>query len=295
MAYDATHQRVYATITNSNGSELYSINVNTWAATRLSILRRPDNSGLFFIDGLAFDQKRRILYGVRSISNGSAVEGLYRIEPGTGATTLLLQFEAVGTNNAILIGGVDWCPTTDLLYLTDDDPDLGRWIYSWSHTTPSVLNQEVQYPEGATDFDGVAASPERLYLLSDSADTPSSALLEGNNGLHYVYNLLGASFEDPIPGIYPERTLSTSVGLVDPTGGAAWIARYCNGADVASSGQQPIPDGLLTADDIIIFVARFFEGDLRADLAGSGQSFPPDGDLTADDLIVYINRFLQGC
>jgi hypothetical protein len=66
-------------------------------------------------------------------------------------------------------------------------------------------------------------------------------------------------------------------------------------ADIAGPGQGTSPDGVLTADDMIVFFNRFFSGDLRVDVAGPGQSTVPDGQLTSDDIIVFLNRFFAGC
>jgi hypothetical protein len=66
-------------------------------------------------------------------------------------------------------------------------------------------------------------------------------------------------------------------------------------ADIASAGQFPDPDGQLTADDIILFINRFFAADERADIAGTGQTTGADGNFSADDIILYINRFFAGC
>jgi hypothetical protein len=66
-------------------------------------------------------------------------------------------------------------------------------------------------------------------------------------------------------------------------------------ADFAGPGQSPVPDGQLTADDIITFLNLFFAGNLEADVAGPGQSTTPDGAFTADDIIKFLNNFFAGC
>jgi hypothetical protein len=66
-------------------------------------------------------------------------------------------------------------------------------------------------------------------------------------------------------------------------------------ANVAGPGQEPTCDGVLTADDIIVFLNWWFAADPRADIARQGQVPQPDGAFTADDLIYYINLFFQGC
>jgi hypothetical protein len=69
----------------------------------------------------------------------------------------------------------------------------------------------------------------------------------------------------------------------------------CGPSDVARAGPLVGPDGELTADDIIVFIGWFVNGDIRADVARTGQQPLPDGEFTADDVIVFINRFIQGC
>lgn len=66
-------------------------------------------------------------------------------------------------------------------------------------------------------------------------------------------------------------------------------------ADFGGANQSMGPDGLITADDVIVFLGRFFDGDLMADLAGKNQSTIPDGFLSADDIIVFLSAFFAGC
>jgi hypothetical protein len=70
----------------------------------------------------------------------------------------------------------------------------------------------------------------------------------------------------------------------------------CGLSDIAGPGQSEGADGELTADDIIVFLNRFFANDLRSDVSGPGQNTDTiDGELTADDIIVFLNRFFAGC
>jgi hypothetical protein len=69
----------------------------------------------------------------------------------------------------------------------------------------------------------------------------------------------------------------------------------CDSADIAGAGQTEGADGVLSADDIILFINRFFAADARADVAGSGQVPTPDGAFSADDIIVFIGAFFAGC
>ena len=70
----------------------------------------------------------------------------------------------------------------------------------------------------------------------------------------------------------------------------------CNGADVATLGGAPVPDGQLTADDIIVYLGAFFAGNLSiADLTGLGGAGGPDGQISTDDLIEFLDLFFAGC
>ncbi len=69
----------------------------------------------------------------------------------------------------------------------------------------------------------------------------------------------------------------------------------CSPSDIAGPNQSTTPDGVLTADDIIVFLDWFFVSDARADIAGDGQTNGADGYFTADDIILFVNRFFSGC
>jgi uncharacterized membrane protein len=69
----------------------------------------------------------------------------------------------------------------------------------------------------------------------------------------------------------------------------------CSRQDIASGNQGSLPDGSLTADDIIVYLSWYFAQDPRADIAGNNQSTTPDGQLTADDIIVFLGGYFAGC
>ncbi|MCP9874830.1 GC-type dockerin domain-anchored protein [Synechococcus sp. Cruz CV-v-12] len=70
-----------------------------------------------------------------------------------------------------------------------------------------------------------------------------------------------------------------------------------NPSNVSGPGQNTVTiDGELTADDIIVFLNRFFAGNLLSNVSGPGQdTVNLDAELTADDIIVFLNRFFAGC
>lgn len=70
----------------------------------------------------------------------------------------------------------------------------------------------------------------------------------------------------------------------------------CNAADVASLGGATVPDGTLSADDVVAFLSAFFAGEVAvADVASLGGAAVPDGELTTDDVVAFLAAFFAGC
>lgn len=223
LAADEARQRLFAITTNGTRSDLYAIDYATLTPTLLASLTRPNSTNGIVLDGLAFDSRRNVLFGTRVLGGSGGNEGLYTIDIATGATSLAFEYEP-STGSTFQIGGLDYDPLTDRLYLADDDDTGGRNLYSIDPAAPANgLSLLAAYPAGVTDIDGIGAGNGRLYLLSDSQDTPSTATIEGNGGLHRVYNVLTGQFEASITSPYPQRTTTNAgLGLIDPTGGGAW-------------------------------------------------------------------------
>jgi hypothetical protein len=102
------------------------------------------------------------------------------------------------------------------------------------------------------------------------------------------------------PGRYALLAVTDDGGTADPFSTNRLLSFEisgvpCGRSDLAGPGQTDGPDGNLTADDLIVFINRFFASDPRADIARPGQAIGPDGAFTADDLIVFVNRFFAGC
>lgn len=70
----------------------------------------------------------------------------------------------------------------------------------------------------------------------------------------------------------------------------------CTVADVAIVGGGAGFDGLLSADDVILFLSAFFAGNTSiADVASLGGTTNPDGELTVDDIVAFLGAFFGGC
>lgn len=223
LAADEAGRRLFASTTNSTRSDLYAIDYGTQTHTLLSSITRPGTTTGMVVDGLAYDSRRGVLYATRTLGGSGGAEGLFSIDIATGASTLAFEYEPTSTS-IFTIGGIDYDATTDRIYLSDDDDTNGRNIYSFDPANPSAgLSVVVAYPAGVTDIDGIGAGGGKLYLLSDSQDSASTTAIEGNSGLHRIYNILTGQFEGTLPSPYPARTTTNAgLGLIDPTGGGAW-------------------------------------------------------------------------
>ena len=74
------------------------------------------------------------------------------------------------------------------------------------------------------------------------------------------------------------------------------LVPHCGPADIAGLGGTQTPDGTLTPDDLVAYLAAFFAGNAPvADIASLGGAFGPDGQVTVDDLVAYLAAFFSGC
>lgn len=66
-------------------------------------------------------------------------------------------------------------------------------------------------------------------------------------------------------------------------------------ADTDDGTGTGTPDGGVTVDDLLFFLARFDLGDTLADLDNGSGAGVPDGGVTIDDLVYFLTRFDAGC
>lgn len=216
-ANDAARQ-FYATVRNGPQDDLYVVDYDTLTPTKLSTLRRPGTTTGMSVEGLAYDTTKNKIYVSRSLGGSTGPEGLLEIDPATGDSTLILEFETTSTS-LYSIGAIDFDPLTQLLYLVDEDDTGGRNIYSVdpSAGTPA-LTFVAELPLPITDVDGLGAGNGMLYLLSDGPDILGTSAVEGNGGNHYVYDIAAGTFSILGPTPYPEYTNSGALGRINPSG-----------------------------------------------------------------------------
>jgi hypothetical protein len=100
MAYDDTHGILYAT--NYDDSGLYSVDINTGAATYIG-----DTGVRCDLVGLAYDEWTQTLY----LNEADVTDSLYTVDVNTGLATL------VGANGHPWIDGLAWIPEPSSLAL----------------------------------------------------------------------------------------------------------------------------------------------------------------------------------
>jgi len=68
------------------------------------------------------------------------------------------------------------------------------------------------------------------------------------------------------------------------------------GSSDPSDARYGMPDGLVTPDDFLFYLALFESSDPAADLVGDGSGQgDPDGVLDANDFFAFLNLYTQGC
>ncbi len=143
----------------------------------------------------------------------------------------------------------------------------------------------------------LGATSEAVFWDGNTVNSLADAIVAAGGFVPAGVLLVSAS------GISGDGTVIVGEAVIDGLIDSAFVATLpppnpCpNPSNVSGPGQNTTAiDGELTADDIIVFLNRFFAGDLTSDVSGPGQNTTAiDGELTADDIIVFLNRFFAGC
>jgi hypothetical protein len=139
----------------------------------------------------------------------------------------------------------------------------------------------------------IANGPGGAALGGGTVSGASAARLTLDDGLPSVLTITGTTSADS--GSYRAIFSSTCGGTPSAAAMVTITGNACTPSDIAGPNQSIGPDGVLTADDIIVFLGWFFASDSRADIAGPNQTTTPDSNFTADDIIVFLGRFFAGC
>ncbi|MCU0688242.1 MAG: hypothetical protein MUE97_00655 [Phycisphaerales bacterium] len=247
-------------LTSTSNDSLYTLDVATGTATLVGTYDGSTTSPIV-MHGLEWDSTTGTLWASSS-HNG----GLYSVNTSTGVATL------VGLTGLSSFTNLVHDPVANKLYATNGSTDS---FYEIDRTT------------GAATLIGTLLGPTNPHGL---------AFNRSNNTIYLV-----CSNTDTLYRINPATGAAAAIGSVGTSNllGLAWVApcgpTACTPSDVAGPNQTVGPDGVLTADDIIVFLGWFFATDTRADVAGANQSTTPDSQFTADDIIVFLGRYFEGC
>lgn len=140
-----------------------------------------------------------------------------------------------------------------------------------------------------------AADPRAIFwtrdglILTDGPSPWGGAMISGSNSL----TLTLASVSALDNGTFA-CAASNACGL--RTSNALPLAVVtCCVADVDDGSATGTPDGGVTIDDLLYYLAIFEAGSTRADVDDGSSSGTPDGGVTIDDLLYFLARFESGC
>lgn len=161
----------------STGTQLFTAPLGGPATLVGAITVGGANSSSF--NGLAWANGN--LYGSRISNTTAAPEGIYQIDPSTGAATLVLGITSADYG----FDGFDFDPVTGLFYGSNDDSTPhGSGLFSLDVLGTGAISLVAPYPNGETDIDGLAAGNGVAYLIDDDNSSPNSG-----PGLFYSYSL----------------------------------------------------------------------------------------------------------
>ncbi|MGH7131347.1 MAG: GC-type dockerin domain-anchored protein [Phycisphaerales bacterium] len=150
-------------------------------------------------------------------------------------------------------------------------------------------------------IDNSAAAPEHFFTIpTDPMRTGISKFSGGGDAIDISWAVRNDGSPAGLTQIDFVR-ITTAVNVVrgalgeassEISGVAEVLPRML--ADVAAQGGTLGPDGVLTVDDIVVYLSLFFSGSNLADCAALGGGSEPDGVLTVDDLVAFLSGFFSG-
>jgi hypothetical protein len=212
----------------------------------------------------------------------------------------------------------------------------GYTAATWTESSPfgpgaPAPRTRYAYP---IDFDGAGAQRDASNNVTDRFDTSPLAVahafaadgtpmnagetvLDGAQlrfqptlgdagGLGYVQQSLSAGRLNLIvSGLHPATAFGagpvsypvfrTRESLLGPSSAVSMTVSVCL-ADIGSTGGVFLSDGQFDNNDFVVFIDRFFAGDMGvADIGATGGVYGRDGVLDNNDFIVFIDAFFAGC
>lgn len=175
------------------------------------------------------------------------------------------------------------------------NPLVGRRVLS----TTIVLNVSVEPGSDAAEF-------VTDILLPIETDDPAGSVvaytgvdLEWNGSGSFTFTETTTRYNGVIiPARFGAETFGVAGELLEGSGIFVTLeplpcaADLDNDGDVANGGN---PDGAVTIDDLLFFLAAFEAGDVSVDLDDGSGTGTADEAVTVDDLLYFLVRFEGGC
>jgi hypothetical protein len=140
----------------------------------------------------------------------------------------------------------------------------------------------------------------RMQNLRDPSGEPVTVFLL-NNGVFTIQPADEISVE-VLTSDTPDALAGLTVTASDTQGGRFSIRSLSTSpltvtctADVDDGSGTGSPDGGVTIDDLLYYLAIFEAGELAADVDDGSGTGALDGGVTIDDLLYYLLRFESGC
>lgn len=219
--------------------------------------------------------------------NGISDVGVGLPSGGGNSTSLLPGFGTLSGTSPVDFFQAD--ATT--IYMSDDSvAPLTGGVQKWEFAFGSWSFQEIitsGLPVGARvrQMTGWRDAGNNVVLVASVVDDSGASTLQ-----KIVLDSPGASFTTLATA--PANTTFRGVEYIPPASGCLRGACVADFDDGTGSGT---PDGGVTIDDLLYFLARFDAGDLAADLDDGSGLGAPDGGVTIDDLLFFLERFDAGC
>ena len=294
----------------------------TWDNFSNSLRITPDGthwSGLGDLNGATTSDNVAVLDNVVMLQEGGQLPGVTGGSPIQGAASSQTMIRCGGRGHWMARGttvdGIGYLIVDGVIVAREGDNVLGDANEQYTGVGTAINSSD------PTGFRGIA-----MNNLGDWVVNANTNEANGDNGVVILNNSRvvvrkGANLSGVDVNLGPAklgRIGDTSIGddmaLTDDgrlyftgeivggaTGGVAssgmMVLRvFCGIADVGTLGGTAGRDNQLTADDIVVYLAAFFSGNLAvADLASLGGAGGPDGQLTPDDLVIFLGAFFAGC
>lgn len=176
-------------------------------------------------------------------------------------------------------------------------------------STPGIMSVDRFTTTGIWDLDigGYVAGAQHDRVVSNGPATIGGTLeVDLTNGFQpaigdefTILTAVGGITGSFAPGVTTSAGSFTYhwdvlIDATDVTLRLASIESDCP-ADLDDGSGTGTPDGGVTIEDLLYFIAEFGEGGINADLDDGSGTGTPDEGVTIDDLLYFLDRFSGGC